>query len=198
MPPSGKTQRRRPSPAAALPLPPARKQRESTAPVAEQPAVGSQSVPANAFEAELHPGDDHCAYHAIRSGLIAVGVTPVPAHYLGMRKVVYDACFKKEARGYRMHDERAGRMLVEALCQDKKTLHDLATRTTMTGRRGWAGIEEITVLANWFKVKILIFKKTGAHYELQGQAEPLGTLMPRPVPALAPCQPVTRWSLVAA
>ena len=76
---------------------------------------------------------------AIRSGLIAVGVTPVPAHYLGMRKVVYDACFKKEARGYRMHDERAGRTLVEALCQDKKTLHDLATRTTMTGRRGWAG-----------------------------------------------------------
>ena len=36
-------------------------------------------MPANAFEVEHHPGDDHCAYHAIRSGLIAVGVTPVPA-----------------------------------------------------------------------------------------------------------------------
>ena len=142
--------------------------------MADQPAVGSESVPANAFEAELHPGDDNCAYHAIRSGLIAVGVTQVPAHYMGMRNVVHDACFKREARAYRMGDERAGRTLVEALCQDKKTLHDLAARTLMTGRRGWAGIEEITVLANWFKVKMLIYKKSGSRYELQGQA---GTLV---------------------
>ena len=129
------------------------------APAAAPPASGSNVVPASAFEVEVWPGDDHCAYNAIRSGLIEVGVSHVPADFRAMRKVVHGACFKKETRAYMLHD--GGELswtLVQSLQHDKKTLYDLAERTEKLGRRGWAGLEEITVLANLFKVWIIIYQ----------------------------------------
>jgi hypothetical protein len=97
--------------------------------------------------------DDECLYRSVLAALRDMGHHQSIFTVRRLRKLVHEGCQSSAARKIQI----GPRPLLEHLQVQHKTLSDLAHRTTLRGRDGWAGIEEAAVLASQLKVVIEIW-----------------------------------------
>ena len=103
-------------------------------------------------------GGGDCFYHALH-GALTEQFHPKALHGPGsLREIVQKACAKTRTGNIKL---MSGVTLVNFLKEKNMTLADLARRTTLAGKPGWAGIAEAAVLAEELPISIEIWQHSG-------------------------------------
>ena len=109
-------------------------------------------LPGDAVQLLRMDRDDECLYRSVLAALRDMGHHQSIFTVRRLRELVHEGCQISAARKIQIGPTP----LLEHLKAQHNTLGDLAHRTTLPGRDGWAGIEEAAVLARQLTVVIEI------------------------------------------
>ena len=99
--------------------------------------------------------DDQCLYRSVLAALEDIGHHQSAFTVHRLRQLVQEGCKNNAARKVKIGAWAIP--LLEHLAAQNQTLGDLAHRTTLPGKAGWGGIEEVAVLASQLEVVIEIW-----------------------------------------